>query len=107
MNTYSANCTKWWALDRIVGSGICGVSQIESIICGAYCACTYHISTHTHHTHIPHTYHTHTHHKHTHTHTHTHTHICTQEIDPSVLDADEIPNDDLGKNQSELHLNES
>ena len=27
----------------------------------------------------------------------------TQEIDQTVLDADEIPNDDLGKNQSELY----
>ena len=51
------------------------------------------------HTHIP------LYHPHTHTHytpplpPHTH----TQEIDQTVLDADEIPNDDLGKNQSELY----
>ena len=29
----------------------------------------------------------------------------TQEIDQTVLDADEIPNDDLGKNPSELYSN--
>ena len=45
-------------------------------------------------------------------HTHTHTHTLdtplpfhTQEIDQTVLDADEIPNDDLGKNPSELYSN--
>ena len=47
-------------------------------------------------------YHPHTHPFHT---LYTPFSFHTQEIDQTVLDADEIPNDDLGKNPSELYSN--
>ena len=91
---------------RIVGCGTCGVSHVLNNHCSVFCTCLHsnmHIHAHARTCAQTRTCsHTRTN-THAHTHAQTHTHTHTQEIDPSVLDMDEIPNDDLGKNQSELH----